>query len=616
MGKIIQRYLDDEKTVKEYDVTVSDAVLMPDGRKLTAHMGEINEAVKKLNELFGEGVEGYVRVSGVSDPAFNYRSFKHDVGHESVFDCLKPCLVGNNYTGRCGELLAVLNPTDWYHDEYGNEVLLDGTQGEVMVCNTRTIYAISGKVAVGAVTYDVFLRSYAPFDWNGHAADAIEPMGWSPSYTVAHADDDGTMRMHSCYNPEWDGSYQAQHGMVGRFVQSQDEDGNITEVYDADAAWFGSAGGLHTTNLPLYTGEKYAMNLNNDKTKPVPFYNRTAAGEEIFMGNILAEGGTWDAHRASLMGSGFCANDIASAEAHWNEDATEARNGFRYVKQNGAYGYYGLNSNADFGYGASGDNLYKACMINSWRSPWSCLEQQRVMMYAIEHNVPELSWFVFEGNKYKWRHVNGFAGPSEGALTCVVWKHVSSKLVSGAKEPGTSHDVSGNRCEFLICSSLYHGVITDVSPSWWTSGLIFTEDENGQYEAYMQRSQSHLIVSENGDKSVGDKFSFEQQYHHVGTFANGSGYRKDYSNDAIMLPANDGVKSGASLHTYVCGNNYFIGTKAGAGKKSVRGFRRGCYAGNTLLSPLSVYAGVAPSASLANYAFGTCVTLTKPERSV
>lgn len=615
MGKIVQRYLDEEKTVKEYDRTVSDAVIMKDGRKLTAHMAEIRQAVDKLNELFGEGVEGYVRVSGVSDPAFNYRSFKHTVGQESVMDCIKPCLVGNNYTGRCGELLHVLDPLDWYRTEEGAAVLLDGTQGEVMVCNTKTIYMINGHVKVGSVEYDVFLRSFDPFEWHGHSAEKVEPMGWSPSYTVAHVDDDGTMRMHSCYNPEWDGSYTAQQGMVGRYVQSQPADGEISEEYDLMASWFGSAGGLSTTNLPLYTAERYAMNLNDDHTQPVPYYNRTMAGEEIFMGHILAEGGTWDAHNMKLMGSGFCANDPATAEAHWAEDCAEARNGFRYVKKNGSWGYYGLSSNDNFGYGATGDNLYKACMINSWRSPWSCLEQQRVMMYAMEHNVPELTWFVFEGNKYKWRHVEGFEGPSNGVMTAVVWKYVASQLVDGAVEPGTANSVAGNRCEFLICSAMYRGVITDVSPSWWTSGLIFAEYDDGHYVAYAQRSQQRLIVSENGDKAIADEFEFEKQYHHVGTYSNGSGYRKNFSDSAIMLPDTDANKTGAGLHTFVGGYNYFTGTAAGAGKKSVRGFRRGGSAGSSVLSPFYVYARNAPSNSNAGFAVGTCVTLTKTERS-
>ena len=571
------------------------------------------EAIERLNELFGEGVEGYVRVSGTSDPKFNYRSYKHPVGQTTVFDVFKPCLVGNNYTGRIGELLHVLNPWTLGTEPMtadGKSCKIDGTEGEVMVCNVREFYQLNRNVTIGEVTYEVFLCSYDPFEWHGFPAERIEPMGISPSYTVAHTDDDSVTRMHSCYNPAWNGSYSAQQGMVGAFVPSVAEDGTITETYDELASWFGGAGGLSTTGLALYTGEQYAMNNNEDTAATIPYFNRTAYAEETWVGAMVAEGGTWDAHNSSKMGSGFCSNDGATSAARWTEEDSLACNGFRYLKSDGVtWGYYSLSSNANFGYGASGDNLYKACMINSWRSPWRCLEQQRVIAYAIANNVAELTWFVFEGCRYKWRHVDGFAGPSEGAMTCVLWKYFASKLVANCVEPGTSNDVSGNRCEFIICSALYRGIVTDVSPSWWTSGLIFTEDENGTYEAYMQRDQAKLIKSENGDKAVGEKFNFEVDYNHVLSISYGEGYRKTINNGAMMLPAKNTDKSGASLHTYVGAYNWFTGGKAAAGKKSVRGFRRGYDAYSALLSPLYVGATYAPSVAYSVFAFGTCVRL-------
>ena len=572
-----------------------------------AMQGAVGDAIKELQSLFGNGVEGYVRVSGVSDPAFNYRSYKHEVGAESVFDCLKPCLVGNNFTGRVGEILHVLNPLNWYETEDGRTVKLDATEGEVMVCPTKPMYGISGHVTFGTVTYDVFLRSFVPFVWHGHPAEKISPLGWSPSYTVAHMDDDNVTRMHSCYNPAFDGSYSEQQGIVGAFVQTQNEDGTISEHYDGTAALFGGAGGLHTTNLTLYDCEQYAMNLNEDTTKTYPFMNRTAQCEELMFGNMLAEGGTFDAHKPSLMGSGFCSNDAATSAAHWEESNADARNGFRYVKADGSWGYYSIGSNDNFGYGAAGENLYKACMLNSWRSPWKCMEQQRVMMYAISNNIPELTWFAFDGNKYKWRHVDGFEGPSNGAMTCVVWKHFSSKLVQGCVEPGTTNDVSGNRCEFLICSALYRGVITDVSPSWWTSGLLFTQNADGTMFAYVQRDQKLLLKSPSTTSRATDEepWPFENSYVAAGDYANISGYCKDYNDAALMLPKNRATQTGAGNHAYICAYKYLNAKKPAEGF-SLRGFRRGYYAGISYLSPLCVSGGGAPSATSAAIAFGIC----------
>lgn len=565
-----------------------------------------DNAISQLNELFGNGVEGYVRISGVSDPNLGYLEYKHTVGTESVFDCLKPCLVGNNFTGRVGNILHVLNPLDWYHDEFGDECKLDGSEGEVMICNVRSVYEIAQHITVRNVTYDVFLRSYVPFEWQGHPAVEIKPMGVSPHFCVAHNDDDNVTRMHSVYNPDWDGSYNAQVTAVGKYVQTQAEDGTITEEYDPTGAIFGGAGGLHTTNLALYTGEQYAMNLNDDATATVPYYNATMRSAEVMYASMVAEGGTFDAHNKSMMGSGFCCNDVAVA-ADYEDTGTAASNGARYLL-NGSWVYMSLGRRGGTGLNPNktGEDQYNACHLNSWRSPWSCMEQQRVMMYAIEHNVQELTWFAFEGNKYKWRHVDGFAGPSEGAMTAVVWKLFSSKLDDDCEDSQTKAAIGGCRIEYLFSSAIYRGQITDVSPSWWISGLIFTEDENGTCQAFAQRDQSKLIKSVNGSVAVDQKFDFETQYDHVGEYDAGIAYRKDYNDNALMMPKDKASQSGGSLHTYVGGYQYLNGGKASAGTKASRGFRRGYNALSANLSPVCFAGSNPPSNSNASGAFGIC----------
>ena len=149
--------------------------------------------------------------------------------------------------------------------------------------------------------------------------------------------------------------------------------------------------------------------------------------------------------------------------------------------------------------GKSGD-YYPAQMLNDWRNPWKVMEAYRAVCYAIRNGIGELTWFAFEGGKYKWRSVAGFDGPAQGEATCVVFKQISSKFASNVLDPtDKATSIEGNRVDFLVSTGLYHGITTQVSPSWWTSGLIFTEDENRQYEAYMQRDQASLIKSENGD---------------------------------------------------------------------------------------------------------------------
>lgn len=589
-----------------------------DKQRLAAFYGELMQ--KHLRPLISTTcpIEGYVRVAGSSDPALSYKHYEKGATVRSVFTCFSPCLVGTKLTGNDAQVGKVLHTMKklgarlvdgtWKWEDTGGVLrAIDGSEGDVMIVNTESYFELSGRFTVENVEYDAFLRSFLPFEWHGNRATEVKPFGWSPDYCVMHSDS-GTNRMHSVYNPSWNGSYQAPTGVAGKYVFDTDPlTGEITETYDANATLLGGAGGCHSTNIALYDGEQYAMNQNPDTTKPYPYYNHTARGAEILWANLAAEGGTFDSHKASMMGSGFCANDSASAAADWAESASGAKNGIRLEDKSGTMKYYGFSTNMKAFTGGSSD-LYAGQIVNDWRNPWKVMEAYRILCYAIANSIPELTWFTLDGNKYKWRSITGFAGPSQGEATAVVFKQMSTKMTSRFVDPtDKTTSLEGNRLDYLVSVALYHGMTTQVSPSWWTSGMIMTEDENGQYKCYIERDQTKLIKSENGEKAIDQSFNFETAYTLAGTYAKGEGYRKNYSNDAFMLPDTNANKSGAGLHTYVCAYNYFDGNVAGAGKKTVRGFRRGYSARHATLSPLYMYGANAPSSASRNDAFGTCV---------
>ena len=572
--------------------------------------------------------EGYVRVAGAENPALNYRSYKYHeqggFGRESVFHLFYPCIVGTKLSGndaQVGKILHVLKKfgavtidgTPMWEDINGNMHAIDGSEGDVLICNIEPYYQIFGQHEIQGTTYDVFLMSRVPFTWQGIDAELVAKFGTSPDYVVSHQDSDNVVRMHSVYNPAWNGSYSAPVGVTGKYIYTTNPDtGDIVETYDENETLLGGAGGLHTTDLELYTGEQYAMNLNPDTTKTVPWMNQTAHVCELMQCLLLAEGGTFDAHKASMMGSGFSSNDPATSAADWEASGSGAKNGLRVYDKNQTANMYALGGNVRFLTGATTGTVYAANVINSWRNPWHMLEALRAVSYAIQQGVHELEWFTFEGNKYKYRSIDGFNGPAQGEMTCVVWKMISTKAGSAAIDPtDNSTSIDGNRVDILVSTALLHGVTTQVSPSWWVSGLVFTEDASQNYEAYMERDQEQLAITPNGDKDLADSWPFESNYLHVGSFTVGEGYRKNYSNQALMIPNTNANKSGAGLHTYVGAYNWFTGVAAPSGKKSVRGFRRGFSAGYAYLSPLTMLASGAPSGAYPRIGFGTCCRITE-----
>ena len=609
---------DHSTAASDHNQAVADhETLAPTVAQHTEQITELQNIVADLETI----AEGYVRVAGSSSPALSYKSYKYHeqggFGRESAFSLFYPCLVGTKLTGddaQVGKILHVLQKLDYGHDIYGNVRKIDGSEGDVLIVNIEPYYRIMGKHTIQGTEYDVFLMSRSPFTWQGIEAERVEKFGWSPDYAVSHTDTDGVVRMHSVFNPEWAGSYTDPYGVVGKFIFSQDPDtGDITETYDETATLLGGNGGLHSTDIALYDGEQRAMNHNPDTTKMVPFANQTAAGAENFFALMLTEGGTFDAHNAALMGSGFSSNDPANAEGDWEESGSGAKNGVRVVDKDGAFKYYGLSGNIKFLTNAS-SAVYAGSLVNSYRNPWHIMEAHRAVCYAIQNGVHELEWFAFEGNKYKWRSIEGFAGPAQGEMTCVVWKIFATKAGANAVDPTDSTtSIAGNRVEMLVSTALLHGMITQVSPAWNTTGMIMSEDASGNYECYMEREQESLIKIENGEIDATSQYQFEQLYKHVLSVTNGSGYAKNYNNNALMLPDTNANKTGGGLHTYVGKYNYFTGSAASAGKKLVRGFRRGYSASAAYLSPLYVRGTYAPSYTSSSFAFGTCCRITESE---
>ena len=592
----------EKNTEQDARLNTAEATINSDKAKFEALKVEF----EKVKNSIGVNIYGSVRVSGISDPQLTFRRYIADGAAGNPLDVIHPCLVEKG----TGKLLHVLQNLNFEKDINGAPRKIDGSEGEVYITNTEPIYHITGHVYVNGVSYDVFLRSLYPFTWQGKEAEVIEPFGLSPDNCVAHKDDDGVKRMHSVYNPEWAGSYYAMNGFVGKYVY--EGIGNaMTDTYDASGALFDGAGGLASVTISLTNGEQYAMNMNEDTTKTVPFFNEHAYALELFIGHMYAEGGTYDAHNASLMGSGFTANDNVTTEAHFNADNEPAVNGARYLGGDGNTTRY-VNNSSYGQWHANGTKSYLPAMLTNWSSPWKIMERQRVMAYAIERNIPELTWFAFEGNKYKWRSVSGFAGPNDGVMTCVVFKIFSTQFAADMVDPTGGASLEGHRIDFMITGAMYRGWSTDVPPSRWDSGLIFTTDSTALYKAYIQRDQSKMIKSASADANADTVLPFEESYEYIGSVQGKiNSYRRNFSDGSLFHAKSTEQSKDGNLHTHIGAYNWYYSASHTAGLRSVRGFRRGSNANFAGLSPCTVSANDAPSYAGSNVGFGTCVRIAK-----
>ena len=159
----------------------------------TMEIDRLNTLINELQRIvatIGDTVEGYVRVAGSSSPALSYKHYKKDggdFGAQSVFNIFYPCLVGTPLTGSGteGKILHVLdkfgaqndNGVAKWADLEGVLHNIDGSEGDVIICNTIPYHRIMGKRTVNNVVYDVFLMSVQPFSWQGHESEKVEKCG-------------------------------------------------------------------------------------------------------------------------------------------------------------------------------------------------------------------------------------------------------------------------------------------------------------------------------------------------------------------------------------------------------------------------------------------------------
>ena len=508
-------------------------------------------------ERYGTDMVGYVRVSGKTDPVFtqNYNTTQPtNVTSENVMDIFKPCLVDSG-----GHITKVLNAVT-LQDEDGNDAVIDGSQGNLLICNVRGYYHISGHVTVDDVTYDVFLRKLTAFSFGGRQAEYQPPFGMSPNYCVAHKDSDNVTRMYSAYDSTWSGNHYApsyKKYAVGRYNFSGED-----TTYDADD-YMVRAQGAPTESLKLYTGEQYAQNHNSDTSKTYPYCNMTARAVELFVGNMVAEMGTWAGHKSELMGSGFSSNVAPTSASFTDATDVKACNGFTV---DGQYKTFGSQLMADT------KKIYPVCCLNEWATPWGCLEQQRILAYCAKNNIAPNTFFTLNGNKYRYRNITGMRGLSDGVMTAVIYKYMSSQLADNVTW-ADGKAITNKRIDYIVSSAVYRGRITDVSPSWWISGLLDVIDggDNNSQTWWMQRDQKKLITCKNWANIPNTQdFDFEESYTKVIKNPKKEGYALDFCDDALMVTKT----FGASLYGGI-GHYLYSSSTTTDGQKSVRGFREG-----------------------------------------
>ena len=560
---------------------------------------EIENIKEYLNNI--SGIAGSIRTAGSSSP--DYTEAIGDV--TSIFNHFKLGLVKNGVL----QYFVKQNNINW--DEQGKFMsILNGEDGDLLVVNDTPIYYL----IYPHKDYDLKLFSLAPFTYQGVPCKTLPVRGDAPSFgyidnvnssngnrspkTVKEALGNG--QIHYCRKAENIAhcDYPTMHYIKGRYIPTQDTGGNISYKWDSEAMYVTSGAYRPSVYVDLRSAERAALNKN---TNELLYTNKDVLSREILIAMLNAEYKTKNVNNPQLFGAGWCNYASATDASQFEDDVTLAKSGIRFKNNAGEWIYSSLSS-TPFTKFTSNQFLY--CLVSDWYSPWEIMEQHLAISYAVEHNIPANTWYVFNSFEYKYRNVPGSLGLDDGVMTCVLFKKFRSKLNGETILKETGENLEGNDIEFVISSALYRGWVIDNAPQMWLTGINVVCTNKNVF-TYVQHNYKKYLM----DKNYGENEDVVRSYSKVLETEGLWDFQKTYELSSI-LPNNSSIitasktsskclmvpqEEGGGVSSYECCvfepdmvGNREDSTKCADGEKIITGVKSGYgpFDGSAILNKL------------------------------
>ena len=431
-----------------------------------------------------------------------------------------------------GNVMYFLDPTDITKKEDGTEANLDGTDGDMLIVNDVPIYYVN----IGNSVYDMKLFSLKAFSYDGVQADVIRPRGFSAGLAYVEningndANDYtnlGNGKSHYCRNANYIGDFAEMQGLVGKYVPTQNGD-SITYAYDENGKYASNGAMRPKMAFTQRVAEKSAMNKNvNDAV----YTNLDLLTVELILSMVQCEVGTKDISAYSLFGVPYSRNPIPPSYVF--ENGKDSMCGVRFKNNNGEWVHARIDDKP------FDNGLTMAQMLISYFSPWEIMEQHLALSHAKANNIAMNSWYVYNGNEYKWVSKPSFKSLDEGVMSAVLFKRFKSKL---GDVTYNGESVQGNDIEYVINSAIYRGVVLDTSFHTWLTGVncILDGNEPNAYYMWVEKDYKKYIMDKDYTPiSSGSLYDFEYLYKLAGIVKGESAvlYGKDFSDESLIVPS-------------------------------------------------------------------------------
>lgn len=401
---------------------------------------------------------GMVRMNGDASPdaemTFGDKQLMHEVGAEWKLATVKN-----------GVVTHVCAPGRLTLDENGEEVKIDGTDGDVMLIN-RNANVINATKVVDGREMNCLAIGKTTAKWYGVESKKMPAFGMTPCETVnAKIEGDTRSQAHCIYNTTVSG-------------------GGGTSNKTVLKASYIEKGMGHSSISSALQSIKSAQSKNADLLTARPYMGWHHSTYEALLTTMFAEIGTVDHSDENLFGSGLCSTSFNASL--YNDDAISAVSGWKTIAATGET-YYGTYSNEQV-YVTSKDKNFRLAegLTTTIYNPVQILEGQRILDAIAKAglidkigNKANIFYYDESGNAvctsdgsvnidtgegmevlkfyFVVRDVPRCEGMKDGVMTAVVNRYVKTELADGCQSVDKKVSLDGAIAILKASIPIYRG---------------------------------------------------------------------------------------------------------------------------------------------------------------
>ena len=401
---------------------------------------------------------GMVRMNGDASPdaeiTFGDKQLMHEVGAEWKLATVKD-----------GVVTHVMAPGRLTLDENGEEVKIDGSDGDVMLINRNANVINATKVIDGREMNCLAIGKTAA-KWYGVESKKMPAFGMTPCETVnAKIEGDERSQAHCVYNTTLNGMYGTAD----------------TSVLKAS---YINRGAGHASKTSAVSSIQSAQNKNTDPLTARPYMGWHHGTYEALLTTMFAEIGSVDHTDVKMFGSGVTAQNISASQ--FNDDAISGVSGWKIIAATGET-YYSHYTGSQVYVVSKNQNIQLASGLSkALYNPVQLLEGQRILDAIAKAgfidkigNKANIFYYDENGNAvcasdgsvnldtgegmemlkfyFVVRNVPRCEGMTDGVMTAVVNRYVKTEIADGCQSTDKEVSFDGAIAILKVSIPVYRG---------------------------------------------------------------------------------------------------------------------------------------------------------------